>query len=107
MIESFLAGYGYPSLFRRLEDAIADISSFRGFSRLIVTLDSEHRSVEETAKEVTDSIEQHNCPVPAQTATLPQRRYPSFAARTRTCFPSKATANARTVAAPAARSSAS
>lgn len=58
-----LAGFGYPSLLRRLEDAIADISTFRGFGYLIVTLDCEDRSIDETAREVVDAIKQHNCPV--------------------------------------------
>lgn len=61
-----LAGYGYPSLLRRVEDAIADITTFRGFGRLVIALDSEDRSVEETAREVMEVIDQHGCPVPAE-----------------------------------------
>jgi hypothetical protein len=60
-----LAGFGYPSLLRRLEDAIADISNFRGFGRLVVALDSEERSVLEVVEEISLLVQELACPVPA------------------------------------------
>lgn len=58
-----LAGYGYPSVLRHIENAIADVVKFSGFGRLVVTLDSEDRPINEAANEVRDLIARYDCPV--------------------------------------------
>lgn len=59
-----LAGYGYPSVLGRIENAIDDIVKFRGFGRLVVALDSEDRPMAEAAEEVRRVIARYDCPVP-------------------------------------------
>jgi hypothetical protein len=70
--------------------------------RVLVLTPGFHSERRLYARQAIDSIEEANC---SRTKSGPRRYVPS-AARTRTSFPSNATANARTGAAPAARNSA-
>lgn len=47
-----VGGFGYPSIFSRIEAALEDLSIFPSFSRLVVSLDCEERSVGEVEAEV-------------------------------------------------------
>lgn len=58
-----VSGYGYPSILSRIDAALEDLIQFRGFSRLLVCLDCEERTVEEVQTEVMSRLNLSQCPV--------------------------------------------
>lgn len=56
-----LSAYGYPYIFQIIEDAIRDVNQYPSFDRLVITVDSEDRTKEETLKEIQDFLSGKPC----------------------------------------------
>ena len=55
-------GHGYPSYKKRVENGVADVEKFQGFTRFVVSVDSEDKSPDEVEDEIGALLK--SCPIP-------------------------------------------